>query len=501
MKATEISNRALKLFFIVVLLTLLLNATWSVGAQSGSFILELEQNWDTFGIGGTCVYGGYNFAVEDLDGDGLKEIITGGGSYNYFPNGTRTQGWAPLKIWNWNGEDFLLECNHSWTGSLRCIYAGDADGDGKAELITSGYVRNDSDVFPSLRIWTWTGENLLLRGSYDGVTVGAISIGDADGDGQAEIITVTGPSFGYEQSASQISLFRWNGFNLTLIRSFDCFIGEKGRVNSVSSYDFDDDGLSEIVTAGYTNNLNNSHGQIRIWRLDGTTLSCRGNADWCMIDGAYSLDTASNILGNTLVNKIQIDDVDDDGVDEIVTVGFTYDGAKLLGQIRIWNWTEEVLNLEKSQEWENLDISEPKSLSIEDLDNDGKKEIVTSGYTAGYNSFPENAENKSRGEFKIWNWDGSTLVMKGSMDWLAGASTAAHNVETGDVDNDGTVEILTVGCIEVGNFRDCDPNLRIWSMAKNEDSTFSPLLIVLGAMVVIILVAAIFLVRKRKKPL
>jgi hypothetical protein len=33
-----------------------------VCGQSDSLILGAEQNWDTGGFGGTCIYGGHNFA-------------------------------------------------------------------------------------------------------------------------------------------------------------------------------------------------------------------------------------------------------------------------------------------------------------------------------------------------------------------------------------------------------------------------------------------------------
>ena len=170
-------------------------------------------------------------------------------------------------------------------------------------------------------------------------------------------------------------------------------------------------------------------------------------------------------------------DVDGDGVPEIVTGGFTYDGTKVEGQLRIWNWSGGVLNLEKSQEWANLDITEPTSMSINDVDGDGKKEIVTSGYTTGYGSFAVNAEDKSRAELKVWSWDGNTLTLKQSKDWIVGEAVSAWNVGTGDVDNDGVVEIVTVGCMQTINLRDCDPDLRIWSITSVPSASF-PYLVV-----------------------
>jgi len=205
-------------------------------------------------------------------------------------------------------------------------------------------------------------------------------------------------------------------------------------------------------------------------------------------------------MGNTMVHNVKAADVDDDGYPEVVTGGFTYVGAKAEAQLRIWNWTSGVLNLEESKEWATSDITELKSISINDVDSDGKKEIVTSGLTCGYGSFAENAPNKSRAELKIWSWDGNTLTLKASTDWIVGEGVCAWNDGTGDADNDGVVEIVTVGCMYVGTL--CDPDLRIWSLptASNSSTPFSYLPFAMAGTATAVLVAAAvyFLVRKRR---
>jgi hypothetical protein len=477
---------------------------WKVGAQSDSYILEVEEHWDTFGVGGTCISGGHNLAVADVDGDGVKEMVTGGSSYYLLPNGSTTTRSAPLKIWNWDGKNLTLEKSYNWTGTIGCVYAGDADGDGKTELITTGSMTNSTGSYPSLRIWTWDGETLVLRGSYEGKTVGSVSVGDVDRDGKPEIVTVGRSSKG-TQSVAQLSIFRWNGISLTLSTSVDWDATKNARVNSVYAYDLDNDGRTEIITAGYGNNLNNSRGQLRVWQFDGTNLSLKSNAEWCMIEGVYSVDVAGNVMGNTLVSNVKVADVDGDGVPEIVTGGFTFNGTKAEGQLRIWNWSGGVLNLEKSQEWVNLDITQPTSISINDVDGDGKKEIVTSGYTAGYGSWAPNTPGKSRAEVKVWSWDGNTLTLKQSKDWIVGEAVSAWNVGTGDVDNDGIVEIVTVGCMETGNL--CDPDLRIWSLPVASEppapvpylplEVFGAAVIAIAAIAVV--TAAFMFMRKRRQ--
>lgn len=490
------SNHSIfKCFLSVFLIFLIfgLGVNWGVGAQSDSYILKVEQHWDTFGVGGTCISGGHNLAVADVDGDGVKEMVTGGSTYYLLPNGSRTIRLAPLKIWNWDGNNLNLEKNYSWTGNIACVYAGDADGDDKTEIITTGNMINSTGTYPSLRIWTWDGETLVLRGSYEGNPLRSVSVSDADRDGKPEIITV-GTSSNVTQSAvAELSIFRWNGNSVTLIKSVDW----NGHANSVYTYDLNNDGQMEIVTAGYSNNLNNSRGQLRVWQFDGTNLTLKSNAEWYTIDGAYSVDVVGNVMGNTLASNVKVADVDGDGVPEIVTVGFTYNGTKAEGQLRIWNWSGEVLNLEKSQEWANLDITQPTSVSINDVDGDGKKEIVTSGGTAGYGSWAPNAPGKTRAELKVWSWDGNTITLKQSKDWIIGDAVYAWNVGTGDLDNDRINEIVTVGCMETGNL--CDPDLRIWSLPVVPSSPVPYLLLVVfGAAITAIAVVMAALMHMRK---
>jgi hypothetical protein len=229
----------------------------------------------------------------------------------------------------------------------------------------------------------------------------------------------------------------------------------------------------------------------------------KANAEWRMVDG-YSVDNAGNVMGNTMAHNVKVGDVDDDGFPEIVTGGFTYDGEKVKGQLRIWNWTGGILNLEKSQEWMTSDITEIKSVSLNDVDGDGKIEIVTSGSSAGYDSFAQDATDKAHAQLRVWSWDGNTLTLKQSKDWIVGEAVCSWNVGTGDVDNDGVVEIVTVGCMQIENSHDCDPDLRIWSLpaASAPHASFPYLLVAVGGVATAAIVGAIgtfMFLRKRRQ--
>jgi len=472
-----------------------------VCAETGSLTLEKEQHWETYGVGGTCITGPHNLFLEDVDGDGFVEIIAGGFAYQNV-GGTRIAPENSLTIWNWNGQNLASHTSYRWnttvTNSFSCLYAADADGDGNIEILTGGRFRNGSKSFTQLGVWSWDGINLVMQSStelkdLEGASLSSIFVSDLDNDGKSEIITA-GRTYDDTKASAQLRIWHLNANRLVLQKSVEwCAVKEASAI-SVCASDVNDDGVTEIITCGFDHDLENSTGQLRLWKWDGTALTMEESQEWRMTDG-YMLNIAGNVMGNTIANVVRADDVDYDGLPEIVTGGFTYDGTYANAQVVIWRWNGESLTQVGSSHWHTEDINEVKSMSIEDVDGDGKQEIVTSGFVGNPTEWPE--PSNTLGQLRVWSWDGKTLTMKYSQDWIAGNSTTAWNVGTGDVDKDGVTEIITVGCIYVDTL--CDPDMRIWSIARETASPPYPLLATLGAVAVIGLVMTFLFVRKRRQ--
>ena len=479
--------------FALLLIVFCFSLTGKALTESDELVLEWEQHWETYGVGGTCNFGTHNFFVGDVDSDGVMEMVTGGLMY-HASNNTRTELEAPLRIWNWNGENFTLEKSHNWAGVIGSIYAADSDGDGLTEIITGGAVINSTGSYASLRIWSYDGEDLVLKGSYEGISVSSIFVSDVDNDGAPEILTA-GSVSNDTCSSAQLCIWNWDGNSLALRRSVEWCAASDARANSVYAYDLNNDGKIEIITGGYDNDLTNSGGQLRIWHWNGEELSVEANEEWRMVEGVYGVTVTGDPMGNTLVENLKVDDVDGDGSAEIVTGGFAYDGKKVNAQLRFWNWTRNTLNLEKSHEWITEDITEVKAIALNDVDGDEHVDIVTSGLTAVYGGFEANTSPETA-QLRVWSWNGKTLTLNISKDWVIGEGVCAWNVATDDVDEDGTVEIVTVGCMYVSNL--CDPDLRIWSIKKESSSFPYTLLAALGALVATVLIVAFFLVKKRR---
>jgi hypothetical protein len=316
-----------------------------------------------------------------------------------------------------------------------------------------------------------------------------------DKNGAPDILTA-GRALDGNKSSAILCVWQWDGNTLVLRKSVEWCAASSARANSVYAYDLNNDGEVEIVTGGYDNDITNSSGQVRIWHWDGEELSLRMNEEWRLVEGVYGLTFAGGPMGNTMVNNLKVGDVDGDGTAEIVTGGFTYDDEKVNGQLRIWNWSGDLLFLEKSHEWITEDITEVKAMSINDVDGDDQMDIVTSGITAVYGSFSDVDTVPEAAQLRVWSWDSKVLTLKHEVDWHVGEGVCAWNVGTGDVDKDGVVEIVTVGCMYVSAL--CDPDLRIWSVESQSESLLYPVLTAVGVLVAVVLVVMFLFFRKRR---
>jgi uncharacterized protein YuzB (UPF0349 family) len=493
-------HHKVKLSYSFLLLMLLFSAIaiWHVSADYGSLIQEAQQHWETYGVGGTCNHGTHNLFIADADSDNVSEIITGGFSY-YVGEDSVTTWEAPLRIWSWNGQNLTLEKSYNWVGSIDCVYVADVDSDGVNEILTTGSFGNETGRYSSLRVWNWYNEELSLEAHYEGVPADSIFVNDLDNDNMPEIITVGRFGGYYEDSqyTSQLCLWNLEQNSLFLRENVKLDAADVTRATSVYAFDLDNDGSNEVITAGYSGNLNNSKGQLSVWNWNGEELSLKANENWQMVTEGYALNIAGGVLGNTVVNNLQVGDIDGDNNPEIVTGGFTYDGERANAQIGIWSWNDNTLAQESSQEWSTDYITEVKCISLGDVCGDSRMEIVTGGMVAAYGSFATNTTNPDRGQLGVWSWDGTTLTQEYIQEWTIAEGFCTWNVGTADLENDGTVEIVTVGCMSINKL--CDPDMRIWSI---ENAAINPLFlpsVVAGIAAAALLSVAIFFVLKKRK--
>jgi len=285
---------------------------------------------------------------------------------------------------------------------------------------------------------------------------GNVFLKDVDGDGVCEIITGGAPG--------QLRIWSWNGQDLILEKSYEwqtTFLG--AVVLGVYAIDADNDGVTEIITAGVDRNDTRSYAQLGIWRWNGNNLTLEKAQEWCTVE-----DSARSVffLGwENSAMSVCAADVDGDRESEIITGGRAYDGTRFNAQLRVWSWDNHSLTLEMSREWCAAKEALVLSACTSDVDCDGITEILTSG-------FDNNAEN-STGQLSIWRWDGQTLTLEKNQRWQTVEGTAlsmfgnvmgntvANTIKTGDVNGDGVPKIVTAGFAYDGNL--ANGQLRIWS--------------------------------------
>jgi hypothetical protein len=374
--------------FLSLSLIFCLLAPSMVHGQGGSLIQEAEQHWENYGVGGACNHGPHNLQVADVDGDGTPEILVGAFMYHVV-NGSETPFEAPLEIWSWNGQKVTLENEQIWNGTIECVYAADADGDGVNEIFTAGQYRNETGNYGSLRVWRWTDKELTLFAHYEGIWTGSVFVSDIDTDGVNDIIAV-GRLGGDAQRTSRLFLWHLEKGGLILNQSLGLDAADAIHASSVYACDLDNDGETEIITGGYNDDLNNSKGQLSLWSWNGQTLSLKADETWQIASDCCANNIAGGVLGNTIVNNLKVGDVDGDGTLEIVTGGFTYDGESVQSQIKIWSWTDGILTEEDHAEWMTDSINVVYGLSLDDVNGDSRMEIVAGGMTGAYGSFATN---------------------------------------------------------------------------------------------------------------
>lgn len=357
-------------------------------------------------------------AIEDIDGDNVSEIIIGTSANHIYifdgPTG-ELEG------------DFDVP-SEGWGAHYMPIATGDIDNDGTIEIITKdGY-------------YYWDGEKAVWHGYlhvFDGKTyeqeyvsddlgsdVCSLTTGDIDDDGLIEIIAGTGRWIGGDYTNCHIYIFAYNGTTYEQRwKSADL----KG-IYGLAVSDIDSDGITEIL-------CQNVYGTIYVF--DGITKE----QEW-----------VSSSLGGSWGDSLRTEDIDADGVVEIV-VGtsdylYIFDG------------------ITKEQEWKSENLGYLiYGLAVGDADNDGVKEIVCAnrdGYIYVFNGatkeeeWREDAGGEGVSVADIDN-DGVIEIIAGSAyniyalngitkehEWVSNLGTWVDASQLIDVDNDGEIEIVVL---------------------------------------------------------
>lgn len=422
----------------------------------------------------------------DVDNDNDIEIITGGWAYQ----GSDYKG--QIGIWTWDGKnelkcENLVNLSTSSTSRIYSIYTKDLDGDNKKEIVTGGIVYNpENSVFNALlQIWNRDGKTLKkedekiwglnLNDRKTESRIESIILDDVDSDGKIEIISV-----GYVDDGTikngQLGIWNYSG-NINNEKLINQNTDSKDTYfHCVNVGNIDKDDKKEIVIGGRVKK-DVEKAQLRVLNWYDNKLTIKGTAEWS------NVTSSSN--GDSRVRSVYIDDLNKDNRVEIVSGGWGKDNSnRKNAQLVIWNFEGSTLRWKSAINWVgDTGNTEITTVFVSDYDKDGKKEIITGGYS--------NKSNIVNAQIGIFTWNGENIENKTDLiNWNEGGYTIIFSVIVGDVDRDGTIEIVTVGSADDANMESRGQQT-IWSIPEFSEIVFP----IFG----IIAIFAIFKKKKLKK--
>jgi hypothetical protein len=248
----------------------------------------------------------------------------------------------------------------------------------------------------------------------------AVAVGDVNGDGVNEIVTA-----GYNNNLLSwgAMLVVWNGATLAPISSMGWNWGANTQISSVAVANISGGKGLDIITAGSYDNGANDIAMLVVW--NGSSLAPERAMSW-------------NWGVNTWVSSVAVGNVTGGKSLDIVTTGKYSTATNDLGMLIVWNGSTLVPLNSKSWSWGvNTDSY---SVAVGNVTGGNTQDIVTTGtYSTATNP---------QGMLIVWN--GSTLVPLKATNWLTGLNTTSNSVAVGNLTGGNTLDIITGGSYNDG---------------------------------------------------
>jgi hypothetical protein len=268
-------------------------------------------------------------------------------------------------------------------------------------------------------------------------TIFTVTTGDINNDGHDEIITG-----GMGNATAYIAQLRvWNYTNgmINLVAGTEWRTKGRTEIQSVRVADLDHDGTLEIIAGGLSTGgimaKNRSQegrkyayqAEVSIFNMTNNVIKLENRTEW-------------QSHSDTIVYSVAAGDIDDEGDVELVTGGLENDGVCRKAQLRVWNYSNDKLNLEHEEIWYGGGDTEIYSILLSDINNDGKKEIITAGMS--------NNRRIDRGEIRIYTWLNNMMGLRSSYEWSDGPILEGElddSLKVADLNNGSTNELITGG--------------------------------------------------------
>jgi hypothetical protein len=354
----------------------------------------------------------------DVNSDGTADVIVG------LANG---------RIYIYDGLTLEESYRFSAAATLTALAAGDLDGDGKPEIVTSD----------GIGIFVYSAETGEMSWSISAGGGNSLAIGNLDADPALEIVATANGGRGYVVDASSRTV-EWE-----YVTGFGA---------QVALGDLDGDGMQEIVGAAawYKITVFDADRRTPVWEIptdldigallvadtdgDGVPEILYGDGQWGEIHavGAETRTERWSVSNPEHgVSGLALGDADGDGEDEVLWGA----GGTSTGEDHLFIADPSIGAIE----WQNVHLDGPLSpVAVGDVDDDGEDEIVMVSFksNSGYDE----------GVVHIFDARSHALEYReplGIMDWMG-----VRSVAIGDVDGDGVTEyVVTTGNLYTGVIR------------------------------------------------
>ncbi len=339
-----------------------------------------------------------DICTSDLDGDGRPDLATVNNVGNTL-SVLRNNGGAGII-------SFANKVDYITNSFPQSISAGDLDGDGRPDLIFTNATPATVSVY---RNTSSTG-NISFSAKIDFATGGgpvSAVAADIDGDGKPDLVVAN-------YNGSSISVFRntTTGTNISFAPRVDfttgLFLPHRVIVN-----DFDGDGKVDIAAASY----NATSAALCVFKNTSTSgnITMQTSVDFPSGGGSFNLSAG---------------DLDGDGKADVAVVNYP------LNTVSVFRNMSSAGTISFAPKVDFNTGGFPESISINDLNGDGKPDIATGNYTASTVSVFRNTSISGNISFDP------------KFDYVT--ATNPHGICTGDFDNDGKPDMATAN-LNAGN--------------------------------------------------
>jgi hypothetical protein len=304
----------------------------------------------------------FSLAVGDIDGDGRPDMVTANENktISVFLNNS-VVGSGVIS--------FATRSDFPATAAPSCIAIGDLDGDGKPDLAVSVTATINSKSVGHISIYRNIGSvgNANFSTSID-VPAGSIpiyvSIVDINADGKPDVIATN-------RDGSDPSLLILANASTSGAINFPTLskVAVPGIANGLAVGDIDGDGKQDLLTSSYYIATGNA---INVYRNNGT-----GNA--------VSFETNSMVVSG-FPNDLTVGDLNGDGKLDIAYAdgSGSGNGSGTQNGLRynyILQNTSTGLRISFTNKIALLSNESPVGVSINDMDGDGKSDIILANYS------------------------------------------------------------------------------------------------------------------------